>query len=197
MATNPNNRRQTISYSTTNNENNIEIPSRPKPSTDNGPQRTISDINITSELNNKEEIEELGALQSLSISKVESAECECCGMCEECTEEYIRGMRDMFLGRLVCGICAAAVSREMEKNGGKKNEAVEKHMNFCVKFNKFGRAYPALYQAEAVKEILKKSLSKKGSRLMGPNNIGIARSSSCIPSITIQKVEALKEHMQF
>ncbi|OIV97810.1 hypothetical protein TanjilG_12567 [Lupinus angustifolius] len=163
MAANPNNEKQTISYSTTNNENNIEIPSRPKPSTDNDPQRTISDI--TFELNNKEEVEELEALKSPSMSRVESGKCECCGMCEECTEEYIKGMREMFLGRLVCGICAAAVSREMEKNGGKKNEALEKHVNCCVKFNKFGRSYPALYQAEAVKEILKKSSKKKGKHL--------------------------------
>ena len=95
------------------------------------------------------------------VSEVENAKCECCGMCEECTREYIRRVRDMFSGRLICGLCAEAVSVEMEKNGGKREKAVKEHMSDCVKFNRLGRSYPALYLAEDVKEILKKT-QKKG-----------------------------------
>ena len=33
-------------------------------------------------------------------------------------------------------------------------------MSDCVRFNRLGRSYPALYQAEDVKEILKKTQKK-------------------------------------
>ncbi|KAJ1388752.1 hypothetical protein SESBI_38843 [Sesbania bispinosa] len=60
-------------------------------------------------------------------------------------------------------------------------------------FNKYGRAFPVLFQAEAMKEMLKKnkldgrmraksiSPRDKGGQKKGA---GIARSSSCIPAIT-------------
>ncbi|RDX70130.1 hypothetical protein CR513_50657, partial [Mucuna pruriens] len=98
-----------------------------------------------------------------SVTEVENAKCECCGMCEECSREYIKRVRDMFSGKLICGLCAEAVNVEMEKNGGKREEAVEEHMNDCVKFNKLGRSYPALYHAQDVKEILKKTLTNPGT----------------------------------
>ncbi|KAJ6700811.1 hypothetical protein OIU74_012205 [Salix koriyanagi] len=91
-----------------------------------------------------------------------------------------------FLGKWVCGLCSEAVKEEMEKNGGHKEEALNEHMSACARFNKFGRAFPVLSQAEAMREILKKSairaksISPKGAQKMG----GIARSSSCIAAIT-------------
>uniref|UniRef100_M0ZZQ5 Uncharacterized protein n=1 Tax=Solanum tuberosum TaxID=4113 RepID=M0ZZQ5_SOLTU len=100
-------------------------------------------------------------------------------MSEECTLEYVKRVKEKYSGKLICGLCSEAVKEEMEKkNGGKKlEEALNEHMNACSKFNRLGRAYPVLYQAEAMREILKKSrdTQKKG---------GIARSSSCIPAIT-------------
>ncbi|KAJ6711526.1 CASP-LIKE PROTEIN (DUF1677) [Salix purpurea] len=120
------------------------------------------------------------------ISEVEDAKCECCGMSEECTPEYIDRVRNKFLGKWVCGLCSEAVKEEMEKNGGHKEEALNEHMSACARFNKFGRAFPVLSQAEAMREILKKSairaksISPKGAQKMG----GIARSSSCIAAIT-------------
>ncbi|CAK7353160.1 unnamed protein product [Dovyalis caffra] len=149
-------------------------------------QRTISDISF--ELN-KEASDHHAKLTP--ISEVEDAKCECCGMSEECTPEYIKRVRDKFSGKLVCGLCAAAVNQEMEKNGGKKEEALNEHMNACVRFNRFGRAYPVLSQAEAMREMLKKSASlransisprDRGGQKNGPT--GIARSSSCIAAIT-------------
>ncbi|KAL2340104.1 hypothetical protein Fmac_008044 [Flemingia macrophylla] len=123
----------------------------------NGFQSTVSDI--TFELNKEVALEEThnAELPLPRVAEVECAKCECCGMCEECTLEYIRGVRDMFSGRLICGLCAEAVHVEMEKNGGKRGEALNEHMIDCVKFNRLGRSYPALYQAENVKRILKKS----------------------------------------
>ena len=120
------------------------------------------------------------------ISEVEDAKCECCGMSEECTPEYIDRVRNKFLGKWICGLCSEAVKEEMEKNGGHKEEALNAHMCACASFNKFGRAYPVLSQAEAMRAILKKSairaksISPKGAQKMG----GIARSSSCIAAIT-------------
>lgn len=145
-------------------------------------QRTISDI--SSELS-KETINTKLPL----ISEVEDAKCECCGMCEECTPEYIKRMRDKFSGKLVCGLCAEAINQEMEKNGGNKEEALNEHMDACVRFNKIGRTNPVLYQAEAMRAILKKSSSIR-AKSISPRDRGdqrqggLARSSSCISAIT-------------
>ena len=168
--------------STFSRSNNISKP--PKLSSEHL-QRTISDIYF--ELT-KEGIDDL---KLPPISEVEDAKCECCGMCEECTPEYIERVRDKFLGKFVCGLCSEAVKEELEKNGGKKEEALSAHISACVRFNKFGRAFPVLFQAEAMKEMLKKS-RLDGSRAKsispkekgGVKKGGIARSSSCIPAIT-------------
>lgn len=153
-------------------------------------QRTFSDISF--ELITKEAINDLKELPT--ISEVEDAKCECCGMSEECTPEYIDRVRDKFMGKWVCGLCAEAVKEELEKNGGKKEEALSAHMNACVRFNKYGRAFPVLFQAQAMKEMLKrnnldgriraKSISPRDKG--GVKNIkgSLARSSSCIPALT-------------
>ncbi|KAL2516228.1 hypothetical protein Fot_30199 [Forsythia ovata] len=122
-------------------------------SKNNSLQRTISDISF--ELS--KEAATAADLQKLEpISEIEDAKCECCGMSEECTPEYVGQVRDKFSGKWICGLCAEAVKEETEKNGGNREEALNSHMHACVRFNKFGRAYPILYQAEAMREILKK-----------------------------------------
>ncbi|XP_049377775.1 uncharacterized protein LOC125842517 isoform X2 [Solanum stenotomum] len=155
---------------------------------DNGLQRTISDISfelskevalVVSDHNNIEK----NVLPP--ISEVEDAKCECCGMSEECTLEYVKRVKEKYSGKLICGLCSEAVKEEMEKNGGKKlEEALNEHMNACSKFNRLGRAYPVLYQAEAMREILKKSRAKSLSPRDTQKKGGIARSSSCTPAIT-------------
>ncbi|XP_038885710.1 uncharacterized protein LOC120076007 isoform X2 [Benincasa hispida] len=147
-----------------------------KPSME-GLQRTISDI--SSELT-KEGLAVVGNLPLPTISEVEAAACECCGLSEDCTAEYIGHVRDKFMGKLICGLCAEAVNEEMEKSWTRE-EALKEHMNACAKFNKIGRAYPVLYQAEAIKQILKKT-SK--SAVSAHRNGRIGRTSSCIPAIT-------------
>lgn len=157
----------------------------PKLSNDNL-HRTVSDISF--ELS-KQEIENL---KLPSISEVEDAKCECCGMCEECTPEYIDRVRNKFSGKWICGLCAEAVKEEMEKNGGTGEEALSAHMSACVRFNKFSRAYPVLFQAEAMRELLKRNTEGRGVRAksISPRDKGalkkggLARSSSCIPAIT-------------
>ena len=154
-----------------------------------GLKRSVSDASF--ELSKADKNADMGTLAP--VSEVEDARCECCDMIEECTLEYIERIREKFLGKWICGLCAEAVKEEMDKNGGKREEALSSHMSACVRFNKFGRAYPVLYQAQAMREILKKARAEgRGVRAKsmnyrnngGPKKGSIARSSSCIPAIT-------------
>lgn len=148
--------------------------------------RTISDISY--ELMRQDVVDEALKINLPPIHEVEDAKCECCGMSEECTPEYIRKVREKFSGKWICGLCSEAVKEEMEKNGGKGDEALSTHMSHCVRFNKLGRAYPVLCQAEAMREIFRKS-SRVRSQSMSPKEKGgkkgggIARSSSCMPAL--------------
>ncbi|GAV89689.1 DUF1677 domain-containing protein [Cephalotus follicularis] len=163
-----------------------ETLSRPPRLSNDTIHRTISDNPF--ELN-KQEIQDLKLLPP--ISEVEDAKCECCDMHEECTPESIDRVRSKFSGKWICGLCAEAVKDEIEKNGGKKDEALSSHMSACSRFNKFNRAYPVLFQAEAMRELLRRS-SKRCIRTKslsprdkpGQKKAVIARSSSCIPAIT-------------
>ncbi|KAK1422486.1 hypothetical protein QVD17_25631 [Tagetes erecta] len=153
----------------------------PRLSTD-GLKRTVSDMSF-------ELAKEAIDIKSLTtIAEVVDAKCECCGMVEECTPEYMEKVNNRFLGKWICGLCSEAVKEEMEKNGGNKEEALTSHMTTCVRFNKCNRAYPVLYQAEAMRNMLKKtrlratSLSPRDHALAKKG--GITRSSSCIPAIT-------------
>ncbi|CAD6336586.1 unnamed protein product [Miscanthus lutarioriparius] len=136
--------------------------------------------------------------------EVQDAKCECCGMSEECTPEYIRGVRGRFAGRWVCGLCAEAVTEEAEKKKGSGTtltleEALKAHMGVCKRFNGFGRTHPVLFQAEAMREILRRraKLGPRSRSSINPREVrevatkagsgggtGIARSSSCMPFIT-------------
>ncbi|KFK26367.1 hypothetical protein AALP_AA8G239400 [Arabis alpina] len=158
-------------------------------------QRTFSDIShqlSTDTTLTKEPSPTATATTLLSlsaISEVEDAKCECCGMSEECTPEYINRVRSKFSGKLICGLCADAVEEEMDKMNNsevvvekRREEAVKAHMCACARFNRLGRSYPALYQAEAVKEILKKR-SKKIVIANKSEKGGLARSSSCMPAL--------------
>lgn len=150
-------------------------------------KRTVSDMAFELSKEIDREIAETKGLAP--ISEAEDAECECCGMSEEYTPEYVKRVRDKFSGKWICGLCSEAVKEEMEKNGGMIEEALNSHMNHCARFNKLGRAYPVLGQAEAMREILKKS-SRIRAKSMSPRDLkglrkgGISRSSSCIPAIT-------------
>lgn len=169
--------------------------SKPPRLSTSGLQRTISDISMElgKELAITSEATKQGVLPP--ISETEDARCECCGMSEEYTQEYIDKMRDRFLGKWICGLCAEAVEGEVEKHGGSKEAALNAHMSACVRFNKLGRAYPVLFQAEAMREMLKKSrMDGRGcfrAKSLSPRDKavvqkkgGITRSSSCIPAIT-------------
>lgn len=69
----------------------------------------------------------------------------------------------------------------------KEKEILNEHMSACVRFNRFGRANPVLYQAEAMREIL--GNSKIRAKSISPRDNGgqkkgaITRSSSCLLTI--------------
>lgn len=59
------------------------------------------------------------ATAMLKATDLAFVKCECCGLTEECTEEYIKRVRDRYSGRWICGLCAEAVKDELlrsEKN---------------------------------------------------------------------------------
>ncbi|XP_042492775.1 uncharacterized protein LOC122072255 [Macadamia integrifolia] len=183
----PNGDTLVTSYSRTNN-----LGTKPARLSMESLQRTLSDISFDL---SKEAID----LKLPTITEVEDAKCECCGMSEEYTPEYVQRVRDKFSGKWICGLCSEAVKEEVEKNGGSGEEALKSHMNVCVRFNRIGKRYPALFQADAMKDILKKStgLDGRGIRAKsisprdrgGVKKGGIARSSSCIPAITKEMTE--------
>lgn len=175
----------------------------PLPLSSDNLQRTRSDI--TFKLSQVvQELEELKGChndnQLPPISEVVDAKCECCGMSEECTAEYIDKVRNKFSGKWICGLCSEAVKEEVGKGGGKSwEEALSAHLSACAKFKRI-RAFPALAQADAMRQILKKSTLRAKS--LSPRDTqealarkmakpGIARSSSCIPAIT-QNINDLK-----
>ncbi|KAK4388811.1 hypothetical protein Sango_2218100 [Sesamum angolense] len=187
------NRDTTFYQSFTNNNNhNNNVNQKPPRLSMETLKRTISDISF--ELLSQETLDVSDKIISNNhhalppISEVEDAKCECCGMSEECTPQYVKKVREKFCGRMICGLCSEAVNEEMEKNGGKRDEALQTHVSACARFNRVGRAYPVLCQAEAMREILRKNRAKSLSpRDKGGTNQkkgGIARSSSCIPAIT-------------
>ncbi|KAL1834619.1 hypothetical protein DCAR_0104831 [Daucus carota subsp. sativus] len=157
--------------------------------------RTISDISAELRKEAEAASHELNHKPLPPISEVEDAKCECCGLSEECTPEYISRVRAKFSGKLICGLCSEAVKEEMEKNGGQIEEALSEHMSACAKFNRFGRTHPVLFQAQAMKELLKKGASSRAKSLSprdlnkGAKKGGIARSSSCIPALTKDMIE--------
>ncbi|CAN8240628.1 unnamed protein product [Cochlearia groenlandica] len=147
--------------------------------------RTLSDISLMN-CQMREEEKGLGM-----IEEVEKAKCECCGMREECTVEYIESVRDKFLGKWICGLCSEAVKEEREKRKENGLEgALKEHMSACVRFNKLGREYPALFQAEAMRDMFRRSTRSqsispnKPMTSSLPNKPSISRTSSCIPAIT-------------
>ncbi|CAA0821280.1 Protein of unknown function (DUF1677 [Striga hermonthica] len=116
------------------------------------------------------------------------AKCECCGLTEECTEEYVKRVRDRYSGRWLCGLCSEAVKDELlrsEKTIGHE-EALDQHMSFCRKFKTLTLSPPESPTEElisAVKHLLMRSLESPGRS--GPARRGrcLVRSGSCFPAL--------------
>ncbi|CAL4888992.1 unnamed protein product [Urochloa decumbens] len=117
--------------------------------------------------------------------EVEDARCECCGMSEECTPAYIGAVRRRFSGRWVCGLCAETVAEEAGKRGGDREAALAAHTAVCRRFNGFGRTHQALFQADAVIDIVRRLSGaprspKFGAGLTRAGGAALAGSSGCM-----------------
>jgi hypothetical protein len=98
--------------------------------------------------------------------EIESAKCDCCGLREDCTGEYIAGVKAEFGGRWLCGLCSEAVRdevakvrRKTKKKGGAGSEGLEEavrdHMSFCGKFGN----NPAFRVADGMRQMLRRRSS--------------------------------------
>ncbi|KAH7675183.1 hypothetical protein IHE45_08G121400 [Dioscorea alata] len=112
--------------------------------------------------------------------EVESVKCECCGLREDCTQEYIRGVRANFEGKWLCGLCSEAVRDEAIRSGGRKDqlhhamdEALQEHITFCTKF----RANPAVLVADGMRQMLRR---RSGDHLSTTPSKNFRRSSSTL-----------------
>ncbi|CAN6237636.1 unnamed protein product [Urochloa humidicola] len=127
--------------------------------------------------NNKDEPEGNGD-RPAAAPEVEDARCECCGMSEECTPAYIGAVRRRFSGRWVCGLCAEAVAEEAGKRGGDREAALAAHMAVCRRFNGFGRTHQALFQADAVIDIVRRLSGARAPR--SPKFIGAGQTRAVV-----------------
>lgn len=71
---------------------------------------------------------------AMKSSETEFAMCECCGMSEEYTAAYIESVRDLYAGKLICGLCSEAVSYEMFRRQIDVDEALAIHTRVCGEF---------------------------------------------------------------
>ncbi|CAN6303569.1 unnamed protein product [Urochloa humidicola] len=95
------------------------------------------------------------------MDTVEAVSCECCGLEEECTGEYIGGVRAYFGGRWLCGLCSEAVKYEAGKCGAASpdvEEAVRAHMAICRTLKSGG---PAGRVADGMCQMLRTASWKK------------------------------------
>jgi hypothetical protein len=92
---------------------------------------------------------------------VECAKCECCGLVEDCTRDYILGVRAAFGGRWLCGLCSEAVRDEAARGTTARGpaaaaagleEALRDHMAFCGKC----RRSPAFRVADGMRQMLRR-----------------------------------------
>ncbi|XP_010917761.1 uncharacterized protein [Elaeis guineensis] len=114
--------------------------------------------------------------------EVESAKCDCCGLKEDCTKEYINGVKADFNGKWLCGLCAEAVRDEVRKRRQEGDsgveEAVNAHMSFCRKF----KSNPAVQVADGMRQMLRRrsgemsagsaASAKKFGRSEGTSQVG-------------------------
>lgn len=88
--------------------------------------------------------------------------CACCDLKEECTQEYIKSVKDNFGGKWLCGLCSEAVGDELTRDRrGQEGveEAIKAHMAFC----RMTLSSPAVRVADGMKEMLRRRSRDKGS----------------------------------
>ncbi|KAG8381759.1 hypothetical protein BUALT_Bualt05G0005900 [Buddleja alternifolia] len=121
---------------------------------------------------------------SAAIMNVAFAKCDCCGLTEECTDEYIKRVRDRYSGRWICGLCSEAVKDELIRSDDRigNEEALNQHMNFCKKFKSLSPPKKSTEELiSAVKQLLLKSLDSPRSSPV--KKLVFARPERCSPAL--------------
>ncbi|KAL7606862.1 uncharacterized protein LOC111902715 [Lactuca sativa] len=134
--------------------------------------------------------------------EVEFAECDCCGLTEECTPAYMERIRERYQGKWICGLCGEAVKDEIVRSERliTTEEAMTRHMTFCRASKSSGPPpNPAVHLIAAMRQILRRSLDSPRSLRSMPSsptkNTGagagaLARSESCMPTLTLAVVDS-------
>uniref|UniRef100_A0ACD6A951 Uncharacterized protein n=1 Tax=Avena sativa TaxID=4498 RepID=A0ACD6A951_AVESA len=115
------------------------------------------------------------------MEAVESAavvSCECCGLEEECTGEYVGGVRDYFGGRWLCGLCSESVKYEAGRKRAGVEEAVRAHMAFCQMLRRGG---PAERVAEGMCQMLRRTALGK-PRAAASSSSSLRRPAAAVPT---------------
>ncbi|GKV47659.1 hypothetical protein SLE2022_385530 [Rubroshorea leprosula] len=135
--------------------------------------------------------------QLVAQIEVEFAECDCCGLTEECTPAYIERVRQIYLGKWICGLCAEAVKDETIRTHESlitTEEALTRHMNFCKKSHSSGPPPdPTVHLISAMRQILRRSLDSPRAVRSTPSSPtrkveeirppGLSRTGSCFSSL--------------
>ncbi|KAI3786197.1 hypothetical protein L1987_45331 [Smallanthus sonchifolius] len=135
--------------------------------------------------------------------EVEFAECDCCGLTEECTPAYMERIRERYQGKWICGLCGEAVKDEIVRSERliSTEEAMMRHMTF--RRDSRSPPNPAVHLITAMRQILRRSLdsprylrSMPCSPTKNSDIVGITRSESCIPTLTLA-VESPSSYDEF
>ncbi|GAB2293254.1 hypothetical protein Dimus_027460 [Dionaea muscipula] len=136
------------------------------------------------------------AVISAQTTEIEFAKCDCCGLTEECTPAYIETIRERYMGKWICGLCAEAVKDEVVRSERLicTEEALTRHMNICKKFRSPPLIDPTVHLITAMRQILRRSLDcPRGPRstpssptrsVPGTTRPLLARSGSCFPTLS-------------
>lgn len=96
-------------------------------------------------------------------------------------------MKEIHLGRWVCGLCSEAVKERLTHSKSSKmvlmQDALCLHKDFCDEFSKTTRMNPKLSLTCALKGIAKRSSQH---RILSKDDKKLGRSTSCVPWIDVQ-----------
>ncbi|XP_071712007.1 uncharacterized protein [Rutidosis leptorrhynchoides] len=144
------------------------------------------------------ESQSVAANQSVPVTEVEFVKCDCCGLTEECTPAYTERIRERYNGKWICGLCGEAVKDEIVRSDRliSTEEAMTRHMAFCEAYRSSGPpSNPAVHLIAAMRQILRRSVDSPRSLRSMPSSptmknrdiggLGLARSESCMPTLTL------------
>ncbi|XP_061374930.1 uncharacterized protein LOC133317123 [Gastrolobium bilobum] len=119
------------------------------------------------------------------VEAVSSVKCYCCGLTEECTPQYIEGVRARYQGRWICGLCAEVVKDETLKSPERDLgtvEALKRHMSF--RSSSFSPSTKPTHDLiVAMKHLLLRSLDSPRKKPLTNRTLG--RTQSCFATVNV------------